>query len=689
MIYRLKLGNPIETEAVVNLSEVADRNTVEFTELLGTVGIELSTSSRNPESDEPSVELVCKLSESTSIFGLGETARGINKRGFVYVSDNTDETCHTETTSSLYGSHNFLVFKGAEEDFGLFFDTPSKITFDLGFTVSDLARITSCFGDMYIYYITGADLNSIVRQFRVCIGKSYIAPSWAFGFQQSRFGYMNEDDIREVVNRYRSLGIPLDAVYMDIDYMQDYKIFTTNRERFPKFGSFVREMEDQGIHLVPIVDAGIKVEKDYDIYEEGKANGYFCTREDSSLFTMGVWPGWCHLTDFFKPEASEWFGNLYERFTCCGIDGFWNDMNEPAMFYTEESVAESQDLFDRLKTSEGKLSTDDFFRLKSSIDNWRSHEYYKDIYHLYGGKKISHDKVHNLYGYQMTKAAALGLERCMPEKRALLFSRSSYIGMHRYAGIWTGDNRSWWSHLLMNIRQLPSLSMCGFLYSGADIGGFGSDTSEDLMLRWTALGIFTPLFRNHSTCDVRFQECYRFNNIDAFREIISLRYRLIPYLYSEYLKAVHNDEMLFKPLCFEYEDDVRTFDVEDQLLLGESIMIAPVYEQNAKGRYVYLPEDMLFVKFTSASDYTAVPMTKGYHHIDVSLSEIPMFIRKGHILPLGVAEVCTADMRRYYDAGSRGDLSRSDFEIIASEEDMRVNYEMYTDSDKTLYISTI
>lgn len=689
MIYRLKLGNPIETEAIVDLSDVSEKSTVEFTEILGTAGLELNLSSRNPDSDVASVEILYKMDDKTAIFGLGESVRGINKRGFIYVSDNTDQPNQTESTSSLYGAHNFLVFKGKEEDFGLFFDTPARIEFDLGYTVSSISRISSQTGDLYIYFITGTDILSIVHQFRECIGKSYIAPSWAFGYQQSRYGYKSEDDIREVVNRYRSLGIPLDAVYMDIDYMQDYKIFTTNRERFPKFGSFVREMEDQGIHLVPIVDAGIKVEKDYDIYEEGKANGYFCTREDSSLFTMGVWPGWCHLTDFFKPEAAEWFGDLYERFTGCGIDGFWNDMNEPAMFYTEEGVEKSQQIFDRLKSVDGDLTPDEFYQLKGSVDDWRNHEYYKDIYHLIGGKRVSHDKVHNLYGYQMTKAAALGIQRSMPEKRALLFSRSSYIGMHRYAGIWTGDNHSWWSHLLMNLKQLPSLSMCGFLYSGADIGGFGQNTTEDLVLRWTALGIFTPLFRNHSTCDVRYQECYRFENIDAFREIISLRYRLIPYLYSEYLKAVHKDEMLFKPLCFEFEDDQRAYDVEDQLLLGESIMIAPVYEQNAKGRYVYLPEDMLFVKFTSASEYTAVPMEKGYHHIDVAINEVPIFVRKGHILPLGVSEVCTADMRRYYDAGGKGDLIRDDFEIIAAPEDQYAHYEMYTDSEKTLYVSEI
>ena len=311
-------------------------------------------------------------------------------------------------------------------------------------------------------------------------------------------------------------------------------------------------------------------------------------------------------------------------------------MNEPAIFYTQDHLDE---VFEEIESYKGQnLDINSFFAFGDLVASIANNEAdYRRFYHEYKGRRIRHDKVHNLFGYNMTRAAGEAFERLSPDKRILMFSRSSYIGMHRYGGVWCGDNHSWWSHLLFNIQQMPALSMCGFLYSGADIGGFGSDTTEDLLLRWTAFGIFTPLFRNHSARYTRRQELYRYENTEAFRNFVRLRYALVPYLYSEFMKAVLNDRMLFKPLCFEYDDD-RSAQVEDQLLLGESIMLAPIYTQNAQGRYVYLPEDMKFIRFRAFDDYDEEVMEKGDHYISAELNEIPVFIRKGHVLPLSAPE---------------------------------------------------
>ena len=247
---------------------------------------------------------------------------------------------------------------------------------------------------------------------------------------------------------------------------------------------------------------------------------------------------------------------------------------------------------------------------------------------------VRHDQVHNLYGYNMTRAASEGLASIAPDKRFLLFSRSSCIGMHRYGGGWTGDNHSWWSHLLLNLKMLPSLNMCGFLYVGADLGGFNADTSRDLLLRWLALGVFTPLMRNHSGCDTRRQEFYQFEGPEDFRSVIETRYRLIPYLYSEYMKAALNGDMLFKPLAFVYPEDEIALQTEDQLMLGNEVMIAPVYTQNATGRMVYLPEEMLFVKFGPEGRITQEVLPAGTHFVKVALNEVPLFIRKGACIPV-------------------------------------------------------
>lgn len=221
--------------------------------------------------------------------------------------------------------------------------------------------------------------------------------------------------------------------------------------------------------------------------------------------------------------------------------------------------------------------------------------------------RVRHDRIHNLYGCYMTRAAAEAFERFVPEKRMLLFSRSSYIGMHRYGGIWTGDNRSWWQQLSLSIRQMPSLNMCGLLYSGSDIGGFGDDTTEDLMLRWMEFGIFTPLMRNHASMGTRKQEVYQFKAVEDFRNLIRLRYALLPYLYSEFVKAALEDEMYFRPLAFDYPKDAQAVQVEDQLMVGGSVMIAPVYQQNALGRYVYLPEHMLMIRVKAPEDLRTIP----------------------------------------------------------------------------------
>lgn len=284
-------------------------------------------------------------------------------------------------------------------------------------------------------------------------------------------------------------------------------------------------------------------------------------------------------------------------------------------------------------------------------------EDYRSFYHNYKGERIRHDKLHNLFGYYMTRAAGEAFDRLVPNKRILLFSRASYIGMHRYGGIWTGDNKSWWSHILLNLKMMPSLNMCGFLYAGADIGGFGADATRDLVLRWLALGIFMPLMRNHAADKTRRQEVYLFENIEDFRGIIGLRYRLLPYIYSEFMKAALKNEMYARPLGFVWEKDEIARRIEDQLLIGESIMIAPVYEQNAAGRVVYLPEQMKLLRFRGQQIEEERILPAGHHYLKAELDEVIVFIRKGHILPLcsggeNVGSIDTNSLKYYHFAES-------------------------------------
>lgn len=645
MIQKYVYGKPFSTEAVV--TEVAAG---EGTPAYGRI------------ETEQGFCFTYIMEETDIVYGLGEANRGLNKRGYCYISDCTDDPNHTEDKRSLYGAHNFIVVSG-KETFGLFFDYPSAMTFDIGYTRMDTLQVSCAESDLNLFVIDGGSPYDIVKQFRKIIGRSYIPPKFAFGFGQSRWGYKTKEDFRKVADGYRENNIPLDMVYMDIDYMQDFKDFTLNEKNFPDFPEFVQEMKDKNLRLIPIIDAGVKIEDGYDVYEEGVKNRYFCQREDGSDFVAAVWPGDTHFPDVLNDEARAWFGDKYRILTDQGIEGFWNDMNEPAIFYSPEGIEELKGLLKHFLENDdhnsgvnaGTLAvaptSDTNDSAEQDIDSgasiWplmgkigglaNSKEDYRRFYHIVNGEKIRHDKVHNLFGYHMTRAAGEAFERIDPEKRFLMFSRSSYIGMHRYGGIWMGDNKSWWSHILLNLKMLPSLNMCGFLYTGADLGGFGADTTRDLLLRWLALGVFTPLMRDHAAAGTRDQECYQFEDLDDFRHVVGVRYRLIPYLYSEYMKAALNDDLYFKPLAFVYPEDSMAVQVEDQMMLGNEIMIAPVYTQNARGRYVYLPEEMKFVKFLPDGFISEEVLGKGHHYVEIALNEVPMFIRSGKCVPVAEA----------------------------------------------------
>lgn len=617
MITKYTYGNPFQTDAVVQKLEVQNGNVPYFTVV----------------KTEEQLQFEYTLENEEKVYGLGENVRGINKRGWIYKSCCADEPNHVEDRTSLYASHNFLVLDGGKEQFGVFFDYPGIITFDVGYTHLNELKITLSEPDADVYVMTGESILGIVKQFRQLIGRSYIPPKWAFGYQQSRWGYMNEADIREVVKGHREKKIPLESIYMDIDYMERFKDFTVNQERFPDFPEFVKEMKAQHIHLVPIIDAGVKVEEGYDVYEEGIEKGYFCKKENGEYFVAGVWPGKVHFPDVLNKEAREWFGNKYQVLLDQGIEGFWNDMNEPSIFFAQDRMDETFDKIAELKDKNLDLDTfQQFTGLVGSLAN--NTDDFKKFYHNVDGKMMRHDKVHNLFGYNMTRAAGEAFERLSPEKRILMFSRSSYIGMHRYGGIWTGDNKSWWNHLLLNLRMMPSLNMVGILYTGADIGGFGADATEDLVMRWTQLAMFSPLMRNHSAMGTREQEVYRFDHVEEFRKIINIRYGLLAYIYSEYMKSALNSEMYFKPLSFVYTDDEFASQVEDQLLVGDSLMIAPVYNQNAKGRYVYLPEEMAMLRFRGVDDYDTEILPAGHHYVEAGLFEMLVFVRPDKILVL-------------------------------------------------------
>ena len=618
MIRKYTFGTPLPTDAVVTPLPTQPGPVPYFTMKTNAGG---------------SLAFSLTLHPDEVIFGLGQAVRGIDKRGHRYESWNSDVFNHTEERPSLYGSHNFILFYSPERLLGVYLDDPGKIIWDLGWEKHDEAVITCLSGNLDLYLIEEDTLTGAARAFRELTGRSYLPPRWAFGYIQSRWGYASEQEVRGVAAEHRKRHIPLDAVCLDIDYMVDFKNFTWKPDAFPNLKQFQDEMKEDHLRLVPIIDAGIKVEEGYAPYDSGKAGNCFCKKADGSDFVAAVWPGRCCFPDFLREDVRRWFGDLYRPLLDAGVEGFWNDMNEPALFYSDEGVADAFAKVEEIRG--GHVDFEATWSLKDAFNGIANNpEDYRRFYHQVDGKPVRHDLVHNLYGAGMTRATAEGFRRLRPDKRLLLFSRSSFIGAHRNGGIWQGDNFSWWSHLKMAVQMLPGLNLCGFLYTGCDLGGFGCNVTEDLLERFLQLGVFTPLMRNHSALHTREQEIYRFSSWETMRDTVSVRYALLPYLYSEFMKAALRNGMYFRPLAFDYPADPRAVHTQDQLMLGEDCMIAPVYEQNAVGRYVYLPEDMLLVRFRSAKDYDLFPLAKGDHWVELALGEFPLFVKNGRAVLL-------------------------------------------------------
>ncbi len=647
MIVKFTFGHPFNAESVINDTAVS-KGALPF----GTV-------KKQKKDGAPAFSWKYFIEEGAQVFGLGETMRGIDKKGFIYISDNTDQPMQNECTSSLYASHNFIIVFG-KDTFGLFFDYPGKMTFDLAFTKRDEISVSCERADINLYFITPQNeknsLKEIVSEFRSVTGQSYIPPEWAFGFCQSRWGYKTQADIEKVWKTYRRAGFPIDSICMDIDYMEDYKDFTVDSKKFPDFAALNKKLKKDGVRLVPIIDAGIKKQNGYKVYEECVGSKYACEKADGKTFVAGVWPGDSVFTDFLNTAARSWFGKQYKALTDAGVEGFWNDMNEPALFYTPEGLKETFAKLDEFKTKALDVTgLFEFSEAARSVSNNKKD--YARFFHKVSAKKagafaatkpdkdgnvlVNHKDVHNLYGYNMTRGAAEAFKEMDGEKRKLLYSRSSFIGSHRYGGIWTGDNNSYWGDILLSLHQMAGLNMTGFMFTGSDVGGFNNHTSRDLLLRWTAFSVFTPLFRNHSAYGTREQEYYQFEAPEDFKSMVELRYALIPYLYSEFVKAAVKNQMYFRPLAFDFSNDERACHTEDQILLGNEIMVAPVYVQNAQGRYVYMPEEMTQVVWQDGKVLSQKKISKGDHWVDIPLNAVVFFVRRGKKIPLAKAAPST------------------------------------------------
>jgi alpha-glucosidase len=506
------------------------------------------------ESDRP--RLVTRRVSGERFFACGERTAGLEKTGSHQVFWNIDPPMgHTASFNNLYTSIPFVLSLREGRAYGVLFDNTGRVEIDLA--KADPSRVVyeAAGGDLRFYVFEGPTPRDVLDRYTALTGRTPMPPLWALGNQQSRWSYMSADEVRSLAGEFRARGIPCDVLYLDIDYMEGYRVFTWDEERFPDPAGFISSLGSDGFRVVTIIDPGVKADPDYPVYREGRENGFFCLTFEGEEYRNVVWPGLCAFPDFSNSRAREWWGSLHSGLLDAGVAGVWCDMNEPALFVPRQSTMPD------------------------------------DVVHPGGGRAQLHADVHNAYGQWMAEATRSGLASARPERRPFVISRAGYAGLQRHAMQWTGDNSSWWEHLWMSMPQLQNLGLSGLAWSGVDIGGFFDDCDGELLARWTEFGVFQPYCRNHSAMGTARQEPWAFGEPweSICRDMLLLRMRLLPYLYTLFEECHRTGAPVLRPLLFEFPDDETTYTADDQFMVGSALLIAPITRPGIEHRHVYLP----------------------------------------------------------------------------------------------------
>ncbi|ASU32921.1 glycoside hydrolase family 31 protein [Mucilaginibacter xinganensis] len=531
-----------------------------------------------------------KLFPDERFIGLGEKTGNLDRRGSHYVNWNTDAPLHDTRTDPLYKTFPFFIGLHSGLTYGLFFDNTYKSYFDFGATTNEqMSWFGADGGDMNYYFFGAQSVGEIIEDYTWLTGRMEMPPLWSLGYQQCRWSYMSAAEVLNIAENFRKEKIPADVLYCDIDYMEGFKIFTWNKETFAEPESFIAKLKAMNFRLVTIVDPGIKVEPGYQQYDEGLANNYFATYPNGENYTADVWPGSCHFPDFFREDVREWWGAAFSALTEPGVEGFWNDMNEPAAW--------GQNMPWLVK---------------------------------FGDKYMP--QIRNAYGMQMAKATYEGTRKLLGNKRPFVLTRAAYSGTQRYSAIWTGDNSAYDAHMLLGQRLVNSLGITGMSLTGVDIGGFTGDPTPALMVRWNSLGVYTPMFRNHAMQGTKMREpwCWGKENEAVIKKDIELRYRLLPYIYSSFYQSHQTGLPTSRTLAINYTTDNNVFDVkyQNQFLFGDALMVAPV-ESTKFTEEVYLPAGTWF-RFSTGEKFAGGRAVIA----DAPLTDLPVFVKASAIIPM-------------------------------------------------------
>ncbi|RYY26962.1 MAG: DUF4968 domain-containing protein, partial [Sphingobacteriaceae bacterium] len=495
-----------------------------------------------------SVTAYRKMQKDERFIGLGEKTGPLDRTGNGYTNWNSDTFGYAANQDPIYSTIPFYIGIHDHLNYGIFLDNTYQTDFNFGASNNRFSSFGARGGEMNYYFIYHKNLADIISSYTALTGRMKMPPLWSLGYQQNRYSYYPETEVYRIAQTLREKKIPADGITLDIHYMDKYKVFTWDKQRFPDPKGMTEKLKQMGFKLTVIVDPGVKEEKGYGVYDRGLKENIFIKYPDSTNYTGQVWPGWCNFPDFTNPKARAWWGAEINQYAQDGVSGIWNDMNE---FSTWGQKVPDNVLFN------------------------------------YEGNAASHLKTHDVYALEMARASYEGARKTMG-KRPFVLTRSGYAGLQRYTAIWTGDNRSEDDHMLAGVRLLNSLGLSGVAFTGMDIGGFTGGPTPALYARWIQIGAFCPYFRNHTAVNTKSSEPWTYGEevTEISRNYISLRYKLLPYLYSTFYESTQNGYPVNRSLAIDYTFDPKIYDVQyqNQYLFGPSFLVAPFESGKDFGR---------------------------------------------------------------------------------------------------------
>lgn len=544
-----------------------------------------------------------------AFLGLGEKTGRLNRKGRDFTLWNTDvlnptsageftagrsgDDPRADQTSTAFDPYYISIpfFSHLAHESGaaagFFFDNSYRAHVD--FTDGAGYQIHFQGGQYTEYLFAGPGLPAILEGYTWLTGRMPPPPLWALGYHQCRWHPYTQATFEQLARRMRESGVPCDTLWLDIDYMDGYRVFTWNTEAFPDPAGMLARLREQGFRTITIIDPGVKYEPGYAVFDQAVARDVLCKTEGGDLYIGQVWPGKTAFPDFATPEGRAWWGELNAAHVQSGLAGIWNDMNEPA---TGDIPP------DTMRFSQGREP---------------------------------HGRYHNQYALLMAMGTVEGLRQAMPDLRTFVLSRAGFAGIQRYAANWMGDNLSRWDHLWMSVPMALGLGLSGQPFVGADIGGFGASADGELLARWAQCGALTAFCRNHAMAGSADQYPWSFGAAveELVRQAMRLRYRLLPYLYTAFIHAAETGEPVQQPLVFAFQADRTGRDIDDQYLLGRQILVAPVSTPGATARQVYLPAGAWY------DWYTGERLAGGRFILaPTPMDHIPLYARGGAVIPM-------------------------------------------------------